>query len=86
MERGAMNGSDALLRLKDFVGRENPDGRLPWVSMGISSWQVWVSVGKAPPPAMKIGARTVMWRRSDIERFIADGGWHPERQEQAEAA
>lgn len=85
MERVKQESGDALLRLADFCGRENP-GITPWISMGRSSWLYWVSVGKAPPPALRIANRTVMWRRSDIEKFIADGGWHPEKQGQAEAA
>jgi hypothetical protein len=83
MERVKNESSDALLRMQDFIGRDNP-GITPWISMGRSSWAYWVSVGKAPPPALRIANRTVMWRRSDIEKFIREGGWFPEKQGEKE--
>ncbi|HRO51632.1 MAG TPA: AlpA family phage regulatory protein [Alicycliphilus sp.] len=44
-----------------------------------SGWYEGVRIGRYPPP-VKLGARAVAWRRSDIERLITElteGGHTP---------
>ena len=55
--------TDALMRLPAVL-RVFPISR--------SGWYAGVQAGRYPAP-VKIGARAVAWRRSDIERLVAEG-------------
>ncbi|ACM34599.1 phage transcriptional regulator, AlpA [[Acidovorax] ebreus TPSY] len=41
-----------------------------------SGWYEGVRTGRYPAP-VKLGARAVAWRRSDIERLVANGSYEP---------
>lgn len=58
------NFSDALLRLPAV---------LALVPVSRATWYAGMKEGRYPAP-LKLGARAVAWRRSDIERLIAGGG------------
>ena len=49
--------------------------RLPQVlqifPIGRSSWWNWVATGKAPK-GIKLGAKTTVWRSSDIQKLLDD--------------
>lgn len=53
---------DSILRLHDVLEISGASR---------SSIYLWVSAGIFPPP-VKLGARAVGWRRSDVQRWLAD--------------
>lgn len=57
---------DKLLRLSDIIG---PDGLIP---VSRSTWWAGVKGGRFPQP-VKLGARAVAWRASDIAALIEKG-------------
>lgn len=58
--------NDKLLRLKDILA---PRGPIP---VGRSSWWAGCRTGKFPLP-VRLGARTVAWRASDIAALVEKG-------------
>lgn len=56
----------ALLRLTSIIG---PGGPIP---VSRSTWWAGVKTGRFPPP-VKLGARAVAWRASDIAALIEKG-------------
>lgn len=63
---------ESLLRIWHIVGCEKR-GIKPLVSISRSTWWKWVAEGKAPQP-LRIGSRTTVWRKTDIDAFIAQSG------------
>ena len=57
-----MNPDESLLRLPDVLAR---------YPVGKSTWWRGVADGKFPRP-VKLGPRVTAWRKSDIDRLIAD--------------
>jgi prophage regulatory protein len=65
------NQPETLLRQKQILGDPKADPPIPAIiPLKKSAWWAGIAAGKYPPP-VKIGARAVAWRRSDIDRLIA---------------
>lgn len=58
--------ADALLRLPQIIG---PGGLIP---VSRSTWAAGVRSGRFPKP-VRLGARAVAWRASDIAALVAKG-------------
>lgn len=57
---------DALLRLRQIIG---PGGPIP---VSRSTWWAGVKTGRFPAP-VRLGARAVAWRASDIAALVEKG-------------
>jgi len=53
--------SDPLVSVRQFIER---------LDIGASTFHRWRRDGYLPP-ALKLGPRTIKWRSSDVERFLA---------------
>lgn len=62
-----MSSAPGYFRLKHIIG-DRQRGIAPIIPVSKSTWWLWVSKGKAPKP-IKLGARTTVWRKSDILAF-----------------
>jgi hypothetical protein len=63
---------DTYLRLKHLVGDKRA-GIAPMIPITGMTWWRWVKARKAPQP-IRLTPRTVVWRSSDVRRFIEAGG------------
>ena len=63
---------DALLRIWQIIGCKKR-GIDPLVAVSRSTWWRWISENRAPKP-LRIGSRTTVWKKSDIDAFIALSG------------
>ena len=68
------NQSDKLVRTKQIVG-DRKSGIAALIPVSRSDWFAGIKSGKYPPPDVRLSARTVCWRLSTINRFIADGNY-----------
>jgi predicted DNA-binding transcriptional regulator AlpA len=60
---------DPLLRINQFIGI--PVGSAtPMLPISRASWFAGIKAGKYPPPDVRLGARTVLWKQSTIRRLI----------------
>ena len=66
------NSQDILLRTKQIIG-DSKSGLDPIIPVSRSDWFAGVKSGKYPPSDVRLGARTVFWRLSTIQKFIAEG-------------
>ena len=57
-----------LLRLTQIIG-DKQKGIEPLIPIGRSSWWNGVKTGRFPQP-IKLGNRTTLWRKSDIDALI----------------
>jgi prophage regulatory protein len=63
--------AERYLRVRQIIG-DKRDGAIP---VAHSTWWKWVAEGRAPQP-IRFGPKTTVWRASDIEKMIRDGGWN----------
>lgn len=61
--------ADVLVRVSQIVG-DKTAGVPPLIPVSRSSWFAGVKAGKYPPPDVRLGARTVCWRLSTIQKLI----------------
>jgi prophage regulatory protein len=63
---------DGFVRLKQIVGDSKANPPIPpIVPVSKSTWWAGVKEGRFPK-AIKLGARTTVWRVSDIRKLIKD--------------
>jgi len=55
----------------------------PIIPVGRTAWWQGIKDGRYPP-AIKLSARTTVWRVSDIRQLIDEGEWKPEVEAVAE--
>jgi len=68
------NFADQFVRLRDIIA---PHGPLP---ISRSTWFQWAKLGRTPAP-IKLGPRVTVYRRADVDAFVADPqGWARARQ------
>jgi predicted DNA-binding transcriptional regulator AlpA len=60
---------ETLLRLTQIIG-DPATGITPIIPVKKTAWWAGIKTGRYPQP-VKIGARAVAWKRSDIDRLIA---------------
>jgi len=64
----------ALLRIDQIVGNPKANPPIPaLVPVGRSTWWTGVKTGRFPKP-IKLGARTTVWRKSDILVLLKSEG------------
>jgi predicted DNA-binding transcriptional regulator AlpA len=68
----AVSNELALLRLKQIIGSKK-EGIEPIFPVSKASWYAGIAEGKYPKP-VKIGARSVAWKSSEIQALIAELG------------
>ena len=62
--------ANAFLRLPQIIGNKNATPPIPpLIPVSRSAWWAGVKTGTYPQP-VKLGARTTVWRASDIQAFI----------------
>lgn len=66
----AVSNELTLLRLKTIIGSKK-EGIEPIFPVSKASWYAGIAEGKYPKP-VKIGARAVAWRSSEIQALIAE--------------
>lgn len=63
---------ETLLRQKQILGDAKAKPPIPpIIPIGKSSWWAGIASGKYPQP-VRLGSRSVAWRRSDIDRLISN--------------
>ena len=66
----AVSNELTLLRLKQILGSKK-EGIEPIFPISKASWYAGIAEGKYPKP-VKIGARSVAWKSSEIQALIAE--------------
>lgn len=59
---------ESLLRLKQILG-DPKTGTPPIIPLKKSAWWAGIAAGRYPKP-VRLGARAVAWRSSDIQKLI----------------
>lgn len=70
VQKMAVSNELALLRLKTIIGSKK-EGIEPIFPVSKASWYAGIAEGKYPKP-VKIGARSVAWKSSDIQALITE--------------
>ncbi len=68
----AVSNELTLLRLKQIIGSKK-EGIEPIFPVSKASWYAGIAEGKYPK-SVKIGARSVAWKSSEIQALIAELG------------
>lgn len=63
------NVPDLLIRTKHIIGNRKA-GIPALIPISKSDWFAGIKSGKYPSPDLRLGARSVFWRLSTIQRFI----------------
>jgi prophage regulatory protein len=64
---------DSFVRLTQIIGNLSANPPIqPLIPISRSGWWAGVRAGHYPQP-IKLGRRTTVWRRSDIDALIANG-------------
>jgi prophage regulatory protein len=72
VQKMAVSNELTLLRLKQIIGSKK-EGIEPIFPVSKASWYAGIAEGKYPK-SVKIGARSVAWKSSEIQALIAELG------------